>query len=259
MAAAAPARPSNGWCLLHPLPFKAFLPSSRSDGIIFLPDSHAYLTRRRSSQPLSSHVSGRARPSSSSSRTPRLRQRRFGLGSTASPGLPPRCVRGGWSAALNKVEHYGVQRVTGDGRCMFRALAKGMAKNKGIPLTPREEVQDADDLRMAVKEIICDSETKRQKYEEAVIAITVEQSLRRLGSYTFLVLSRLCRQPIIIYIPERELAHIYPVCLQYHGRGNGFIPIAEYGLEFTKNSKNGKKKAPVRLLYSGRNHYDLLV
>ena len=32
------------------------------------------------------------------------------------------CRRGGWSAALNKVEHYGVQRVTGDGRCMFRAL-----------------------------------------------------------------------------------------------------------------------------------------
>ncbi|KAG2541890.1 hypothetical protein PVAP13_9NG707200 [Panicum virgatum] len=88
-------------------------------------------------------------------------------------------LRGGWSAALNKVEHYGVQRVTGDGRCMFRALAKGMAKNKGIPLTPREEVQDADDLRMAVKEIICDSETERQKFEEAVIAITVEQSLKR--------------------------------------------------------------------------------
>ncbi|CAL4938673.1 unnamed protein product [Urochloa decumbens] len=154
-------------------------------------------------------------------------------------------LRGGWSAALNKVEHYGVQRVTGDGRCMFRALAKGMAKNKGIPLTPREEVKDADDLRMAVKEIICDSETERQKYEEAVIAITVEQSLRRYcqrirrpdfwgGESEFLVLSRLCRQPIIIYIPERE----------YHGRGNGFIPIAEYGLEFTKKSKNWKKKAP---------------
>jgi hypothetical protein len=44
-----------------------------------------------------------------------------------------------------------------------------------------------DDLRMAVKEIICDSETERQKYEEAVIAITVEQSLRRLGSYAFLL------------------------------------------------------------------------
>ncbi|KAJ1297818.1 hypothetical protein BS78_01G406400 [Paspalum vaginatum] len=169
-------------------------------------------------------------------------------------------LRGGWSAALNKVEHYGIQRVTGDGRCMFRALVKGMAKNKGIPLTPREEVQDADDLRMAVKEIICDSETERQKYEEAVVAITVEQSLKRYcqrirrpdfwgGESELLVLSRLCRQPIIIYIPERE----------YHGRGNGFIPIAEYGLEFTKNSKQWKKKTPVRLLYSGRNHYDLLV
>ncbi|KAL6644779.1 hypothetical protein ACP70R_016387 [Stipagrostis hirtigluma subsp. patula] len=106
---------------------------------------------------------------------------------TASPAWPrlhcfariSHSLRGGWSAALNKVEHYGVQRVTGDGRCMFRALVKGMAKNKGIPLTPREEVQDADDLRMAVKEVICDSATERQKYEEAVIAITVEQPLKR--------------------------------------------------------------------------------
>uniref|UniRef100_A0A0D9VSA6 Ubiquitin thioesterase OTU n=1 Tax=Leersia perrieri TaxID=77586 RepID=A0A0D9VSA6_9ORYZ len=154
-------------------------------------------------------------------------------------------LRGGWSGALNKVEHYGVQRVTGDGRCMFRALVKGMAKNKGIALTPREEVQDADDLRMAVKEVICDNETERQKYEEAVIAITVEESLRRYchrirrsdfwgGEPELLVLSRLCRQPIIIYIPERE----------YRGRGNGFIPIAEYGLEFSKDSKQWKKRVP---------------
>jgi hypothetical protein len=40
---------------------------------------------------------------------------------------------------------------------------------------------------MAVKEIICDSETGRQEYEEAVIAITVEQSFERLGSYNFIV------------------------------------------------------------------------
>mgnify|MGYP003703159993 CR=1 FL=1 len=37
---------------------------------------------------------------------------------------PGDCRRGGWSGALNKVEHYGVQRVTGDGRCMFRALVR---------------------------------------------------------------------------------------------------------------------------------------
>ncbi|KAL6649640.1 hypothetical protein ACP70R_013864 [Stipagrostis hirtigluma subsp. patula] len=171
---------------------------------------------------------------------------------TASPAWPrlhcfariSHSLRGGWSAALNKVEHYGVQRVTGDGRCMFRALVKGMAKNKGIPLTPREEVQDADDLRMAVKEVICDSATERQKYEEAVIAITVEQPLKRY--------CQRIRRPDF-WGGESELLR------EYHGRGNGFIPIAEYGLEFTKDSKQWKKKTPVRLLYSGRNHYDLLV
>ncbi|KAL6907592.1 hypothetical protein ACP4OV_002631 [Aristida adscensionis] len=244
---AAAARPSNG-CFLR----SARLPSA---------SPRTALIRRCSSQPLFLRGSGTARPSSSSSRTPRrLLRPRPGPASTASQGSPPRCARGGWSAALNKVEHYGVQRVTGDGRCMFRALVKGMATNKGVPLSAREEVQDADDLRMAVKEVICDSATERQKYEEAIIAITVEQSLKRYcqrirrpdfwgGESELLVLSKLCRQPIIIYIPERE----------YHGRGNGFIPITEYGMEFMKNSKQWKKRTPVRLLYSGRNHYDLLV
>ncbi|KAF0897410.1 hypothetical protein E2562_036946 [Oryza meyeriana var. granulata] len=77
-------------------------------------------------------------------------------GAASAPASPPvwpglscfarvaTSLRGGWSGALNKVEHYGVQRVTGDGRCMFRALVKGMARNRAIPLTPREEVQDAE-------------------------------------------------------------------------------------------------------------------
>ncbi|VAH89166.1 unnamed protein product [Triticum turgidum subsp. durum] len=133
-------------------------------------------------------------------------------------------LRGGWSAALNKVEHYGVQRVTGDGRCMFRALAKGMAKTRGIPLTPREEVQDADDLRLAVKEVICDNQTERQKYEEAIIAITVDESLKRY--------CQRIRRPDF-WGGESELL--------YRGRGNGFIPIAEYGLELPKTLKRGRK------------------
>uniref|UniRef100_A0A0D9Z543 Ubiquitin thioesterase OTU n=1 Tax=Oryza glumipatula TaxID=40148 RepID=A0A0D9Z543_9ORYZ len=173
-------------------------------------------------------------------------------------------LRGGWSGALNKVEHYGVQRVTGDGRCMFRALETLVCllvgERNGKEQGDFIDLKGGDDLRMAVKEVICDDETERQKYEEAVIAITVDESLRRYchrirqsdfwgGESELLVLSKLCRQPIIIYIPERE----------YHGRGNGFIPIAEYGLEFSKDSKQWKEKVPVRLLYSGRNHYDLLV
>ncbi|XP_078174845.1 OVARIAN TUMOR DOMAIN-containing deubiquitinating enzyme 3-like [Carex rostrata] len=166
------------------------------------------------------------------------------------------------SAAMKKVENYSVQRVTGNGRCMFRALVKGIARNKGVPLNPRMEVQDADDLRLAVKEVICDSSSERQNYEEALLAITIDEPLRRYcqrirspdfwgGESELLVLSRLCHQPIIVYIPECEHS--------LRGTGNGFIPIAEYGLEFCKSTKQWKKRVPVRLLYSGSNNYDLLV
>lgn len=44
-----------------------------------------------------------------------------------------------------------------------------------------------DDLRLAVKEVICDNQTERQKYEEAIIAITVDESLKRLDSHSFFI------------------------------------------------------------------------
>ncbi|KAG0479203.1 hypothetical protein HPP92_013922 [Vanilla planifolia] len=165
------------------------------------------------------------------------------------------------SPAMKKVEHYLVQKVTGDGRCMFRALVKGMARNKGVTLTPSQEREDADELRMAVKEIICDNDKERLQYEEALVAITVEESLKRYcqrigrsdfwgGESELLVLSRLCCQPIIVYIPEQEHAAA--------ARGNGFIPIAEYGSEF-KKAKKGKPRMAVRLVYIGNSHYDLLI
>ncbi|XP_076940320.1 OVARIAN TUMOR DOMAIN-containing deubiquitinating enzyme 3-like [Bidens hawaiensis] len=65
------------------------------------------------------------------------------------------------------------------------------------------------------------------------------------------VLSKLCRQPIVVYIPEHEHTR--------GGYGSGFIPIAEYGADFGKDFKQGKAKKAVKLLYSGSNHYDLLV
>ncbi|KAK4582562.1 hypothetical protein RGQ29_025672 [Quercus rubra] len=166
------------------------------------------------------------------------------------------------SPAMRKIERYSVQKVTGDGRCLFRALVKGMAFNKSISLNPREERENADELRMAVKEVICENEEERRQYEEALIAITVDESLKRYcqrigrpdfwgGESELLVLSKLCRQPIIVYIPEHE-----------HTKGgwsSGFIPIAEYGVEFSKALRKEKARKAVRLLYSGRNHYDLLV
>ncbi|XP_022887493.1 OTU domain-containing protein At3g57810 isoform X2 [Olea europaea var. sylvestris] len=164
------------------------------------------------------------------------------------------------SPAMKKLERYSVQKITGDGRCLFRALVKGMAQNKGVMLNPREERENADELRMAVKEVICDNDKERLKYEEALIAITVEESLKRYcqrigrpdfwgGESELLVLSKLCCQPIIVYIPQHE----------HGGWGSGFIPIAEYGAEFRKGTKNVKQRNVVRLLYSGTNHYDLLV
>ncbi|KAL8036694.1 hypothetical protein ABFX02_12G175400 [Erythranthe guttata] len=153
-------------------------------------------------------------------------------------GLPP----SPGSPAMKKVERYSVRKVTGDGRCLFRALVKGMAQNKGMSLGPREERESADELRMAVKEVICDSDKERRQYEEALVAITVEESLRgycqRIGRPDF-------------WGGEAELLH--------GGRGSGFIPIQEYGSEFHKSWRKEKPKQAVRLLYTGRNHYDLLV
>ncbi|KAM7255957.1 hypothetical protein ACFE04_011698 [Oxalis oulophora] len=185
---------------------------------------------------------------------------------------------GNRSPALKKVERYSVQRVTGDGRCMFRALVKGMAINKGINLNSRAERDDADELRFAVKEVLCDNSNERKQYEEALIAITVDESLKRYcqriqrpdfwgGESELLVLSKLCKQPIIVYIPEHEAVYLLTVIFllfieSQHakgGMGSGFIPIAEYGAQFRKGPSKGKPKKVVRLLYSGRNHYDLLV
>ncbi|KAL9247466.1 hypothetical protein vseg_020896 [Gypsophila vaccaria] len=164
------------------------------------------------------------------------------------------------SSTDKKVEHYSVRKVAGDGRCMFRALVKGMAMNKGIPLTSLREREDADELRTAVKEAVCEDKNAQRVYKEAVIAITVDEPLQRYcqrigrsdfwgGESELLVLSKMCHQPIIVYIPQTELK----------GGGRGFIPIAEYGAEYSKSSGKTKPRKVVRLLYSGRNHYDLLV
>ncbi|XP_050901000.1 OVARIAN TUMOR DOMAIN-containing deubiquitinating enzyme 3 isoform X2 [Lathyrus oleraceus] len=155
------------------------------------------------------------------------------------------------SAAVKKLERFSVHKVTGDGRCLFRALVKGMAYNKGVALNQREERENADELRMAVKEAICENVGDRKLYEEAIIAVTVDEPLQRYcrrivqpdfwgGESELLVLSKLCKQPIIVYIPEHE--HRGGV------RGSGFIPIAEYGSEFVK----GSSRKAVRLLFSDR-------
>ncbi|XVF14082.1 hypothetical protein REPUB_Repub09cG0026300 [Reevesia pubescens] len=57
-----------------------------------------------------------------------------------------------------------------------------MAFNKGISLSPQVEKDDTDELQMAVKEVLCDSGKEWQHYEETLVAITVEESLKRLDA-----------------------------------------------------------------------------
>ncbi|PWA39465.1 Ovarian tumor, otubain [Artemisia annua] len=72
-------------------------------------------------------------------------------------------------------------------------------------------------FEMAIKEVLCDNDKERHQY------------CQRIGRADFwggeselLVLSKLCRQPIMVYIPKHEHTKA--------GYGSGFIPIAEYGI-----------------------------
>lgn len=54
--------------------------------------------------------------------------------------------------------------------------------------------------------------------------------------------------PIYVYLSNAEM-----------GKGRGFSPISKYGEKFAKAAKDRPRRRPVRLLYTGGNHYDLLV
>ncbi|KAL6519453.1 hypothetical protein OROGR_018773 [Orobanche gracilis] len=105
------------------------------------------------------------------------------------------------SPTMKKVERFSVQKVTGDGRCLFRALGKRNGSQQGhgtwnpgrerecrlsthfqtLSTMIMETFGDlmTDELRMAVKEVICDNDKERLQYEEALLAITIEESLLR--------------------------------------------------------------------------------
>eukprot|EP00242_Pyramimonas_sp_CCMP2087_P010188 CAMPEP_0198211268 /NCGR_PEP_ID=MMETSP1445-20131203/22927_1 /TAXON_ID=36898 /ORGANISM="Pyramimonas sp., Strain CCMP2087" /LENGTH=247 /DNA_ID=CAMNT_0043885489 /DNA_START=105 /DNA_END=848 /DNA_ORIENTATION=+ len=144
-------------------------------------------------------------------------------------------------------------RVTGDGKCMFRSLALGLAANKNQMLGSHE-AQHADKLRLACAEAMCSTGEKRQQYGEALMAVKAEGDITRYckriqspsfwgGEAELLVLSKMLKTPIRVYLRNSQ--------------GPGYIKIQEYGAPFDK--ANGGKKKAVRLLYNGNNHYDLLL
>ena len=64
------------------------------------------------------------------------------------------------------------------------------------------------------------------------------------------MLADILKRPIIVYIPAAKVKSAV--------NKSGFIPIQTYGSEHAK-TKKGTVKQPVRLLYNGDNHYDVLI
>ena len=172
------------------------------------------------------------------------------------------------SKKKKKSEHFQCVKIKGDGRCMFRALALGLAHLSKRNMTSSEETKEADTLRNAVFEQMCRDEEKRKGHSEASMSIKygdpdgIEGYCRRIqkedfwgGETELLVLAKLIRRPIMVYLP----AHM----AKNAASGSGYVCIQTYGEEYASkmNKKTGKvtERAPVRLLYNGQTHYDLLI
>ena len=172
------------------------------------------------------------------------------------------------SKKKKKSEHFECVKIKGDGRCMFRALALGLAHLSKHNMTSSEETKEADTLRNAVFEQMCRDEEKRKGHSEASMSIKygdpegIEGYCRRIqkedfwgGETELLVLAKLIRRPIMVYLP----AHM----AKNAASGSGYVCIQTYGEEYASkmNKKTGKvtERAPVRLLYNGQTHYDLLI
>ena len=173
----------------------------------------------------------------------------------------------------------GIRVIKGDGKCMFRALARCMARNKGVVLSPEDETRDADTLRLAVRDALCRSDERRRAFQEAVTSVEVAEGglpkyCARLndagfwgGEVELMVISRLLQVPVYVYRSSKEAGVEKLV-------GYGFAPIVKYGEQYAGVSSaegggggdeesraaggvGGRK--PVNLLYREGNHYDLLV
>lgn len=136
-----------------------------------------------------------------------------------------------------------VERVRGDGRCLYRSIAKALAFSENRRLPEHLERADADALRkMAYKALCVD------RFDELRAKGVVEGSLRRycmeMRNTTF-------------YAGEAEmlvLADVLKTCIRvYLNTGRGLRNIVSYGERWA-----GKKSKDVNVLYNGKNHYDAI-
>eukprot|EP01024_Parvocaulis_polyphysoides_P073298 TRINITY_DN9423_c0_g1_i2.p1 TRINITY_DN9423_c0_g1~~TRINITY_DN9423_c0_g1_i2.p1 ORF type:complete len:243 (-),score=35.28 TRINITY_DN9423_c0_g1_i2:157-864(-) len=152
-------------------------------------------------------------------------------------------------------------KIKPDGRCMFRAMARSLAANKGRFLTQDQETAEADLLRLACAQAICRDEDRRKQFPKAIQQLETEGEqlnsyCRRMvrpdfwgGEVEMFVLSKMLEIPIKVYMSDKELG----------GSDIGFVNIRTIGEEYTKSKSGQKLRKPVKLLFTGGNHFDLLM
>lgn len=154
-----------------------------------------------------------------------------------------------------------IVKVKPDGRCLFRALAKGLTHKQGVHISGEKEEHAADELRMAVYDALCRSDERAKSFEE------VEYSIEHFdggkskfcgklhkpdfwgGEVEILVLSKMLHTPIYVYKSAEEAKM----------GGYGYIRIAAYGEEWERTDGKGGMGKPIKVLYGNGNHYDALL
>eukprot|EP01024_Parvocaulis_polyphysoides_P039013 TRINITY_DN35231_c2_g1_i1.p2 TRINITY_DN35231_c2_g1~~TRINITY_DN35231_c2_g1_i1.p2 ORF type:complete len:238 (-),score=28.99 TRINITY_DN35231_c2_g1_i1:320-1009(-) len=162
---------------------------------------------------------------------------------------------------ITESEMYKLVKIKPDGRCMFRAMARSLAANKGRFLTPDQETQEADALRLACAQAICRNEDRKKQFPDALKQLEAEGEqlnsyCKRLvrpdfwgGEVEMFVLSKMLKIPIKVYMQEKEVG----------GDGIGFINIRTIGEQYSKSKDGQKPRKPVKLLFRDGNHFDLLM
>lgn len=138
-----------------------------------------------------------------------------------------------------------IVRVKGDGRCLYRSIARSLAHEESRSLPAHLETKDADALRHLAWRTMC-----VERASEFVRKNIVEGSLRAYcaqmrspsffaGEAEILALSDALKIPISVFLDN--------------GRG-ALRSIATYGEKYMKRS--GKN---IRVLYNGTNHYNAVL
>lgn len=142
-----------------------------------------------------------------------------------------------------------VVQVRGDGRCLYRAIAKGLASSEGRRLSENLERADADALRSMAWKSICVDRVKEFASKQ-VIEGSLTLYCRQMRAPTF-------------YAGEAEmlaLADILKIPIKvYLDLGGELKNIVTYGEKYGKRKDRTAKDTAVRVLYANGNHYDALI